>query len=327
MVYRTIKGEEKMNPTQFDSIDSAFVFALSNVLQNGHEVNSRVGRTRECIGAQFIFQDVNHTFLLNKRRKLSPYYACAETLWYLSFTNSIEMIKAYAPQYEKFADEAGNTNGAYGYRFWHNLSSEENQLDLVINTLRKHPNSRQAIVTLWEADDLNAAVNASSKDVPCTLSLQYIIRDGQLHAITTMRSNDAWLGFPYDVFAFTCIQRLIAQALGIRCGGYIHQVGSFHIYEKHWVAARESLDKIQLFQNSMPIWPDETLEDYNLTIKKCIKAEECVRKNIPYTTSFATDGTSEMMFDLVATASHKWQGGSPLTTSAQLLKGIQNVNN
>jgi hypothetical protein len=71
------------------------------------------------------------------------------------------------------------------------------------------------------------------KDIPCTLSIQFFIRDGRLHCVTTMRSNDIWLGLPYDIFCFTCLQRLIAEALKVPTGFYIHQAGSLHLYARN----------------------------------------------------------------------------------------------
>jgi len=48
-----------------------------------------------------------------------------------------------------------------------------------------------------------------------------------------MRSNDAWLGLPYDVFCFTTLQKIVAAALGIECDWYQHQVGSMHLYGRN----------------------------------------------------------------------------------------------
>ena len=314
----------------FDSVDSAFVNIIQDILTNGHITDSRNGPVRECLGAQIILKNIDHPFLMNQRRKLSPYYACAETLWYLSFTSEVEMIEAYAPQYAKFADH-GNTYGAYGHRLHSNLrdhdSHTDNQLDLVIDTLKNNPNSRQAIITLWAADDLYAAINASSKDVPCTLCLQFLIRDNELVMITTMRSNDVWLGLPYDMFAFTCIQRLVGQALGVKCGAYIHQVGSLHLYQKNWDAAREAMRDPYFITNNKPIWLTEISPDWRAEVKECLRVEKCARKGVPTVAHFRDMHTTEMMFDLVSTASHKWKGGAPLTLSFDLLKGISNVDN
>jgi len=103
----------------------------------------------------------------------------------------------------------------------------------VITLLQEKPNTRQAVITMWNGGDLLHAIIGDHKDLPCTLSLQFLLRGRLLHCIATMRSNDVWLGLPYDVFAFTCLQRLIADALKVKTGMYVHQVGSLHVYERN----------------------------------------------------------------------------------------------
>jgi thymidylate synthase len=182
--------------------------------------------------------------LLNSRRRISISYACAELLWILSGEKAIKRIVAYAPQYKKFSDDGKTAHGAYGYRLLYNWRMDVSQLKAIVDILKRFPESRQAIVTLWTANaDLLHAVNNDSTDLPCTLSFQFLIRDKRLHMITTMRSNDAWLGLPYDVFVFTMIQMLLAYALDVDLGTYTHQVGSMHLYEKHWDAAREAVSR------------------------------------------------------------------------------------
>src|SRR5260370_41880706 len=55
-----------------------------------------------------------------------------------------------------------------------------------------------------------------------------------------MRSNDAWLGLPYDVFTFTRIQAYVAAAVGVEPGRYTHTVGSLHLYERDWERAEDA---------------------------------------------------------------------------------------
>ncbi|MDQ3153581.1 MAG: thymidylate synthase [Actinomycetota bacterium] len=75
------------------------------------------------------------------------------------------------------------------------------------------------------------------RDVPCTLGYRFFLCGGRLHMHTTIRSQDLWLGFPYDVFAATLLQELLAGWLGIELGEYHHHVDSLHLYEKHAKAA------------------------------------------------------------------------------------------
>jgi hypothetical protein len=55
--------------------------------------------------------------------------------------------------------------------------------------------------------------------------------------IVNMRSNDVFLGVPYDVFSFTMLQEYIAMRTGFQLGSYFHNAGSFHLYERHYNAA------------------------------------------------------------------------------------------
>jgi hypothetical protein len=140
---------------------------------------------------------------------------------------------AYAKSYAKYADENGKVRGAYGPRLM-------GQLYDCVQMLKRDRRSRQAVVAIWNKHDVEDA-NGGQSHVPCTLSLQFLLRDEQLHCVGTMRSNDAWLGFPYDVFAFTCVQRLVASALDASVGWYKHQVGSMHAYERDWTQCVEAL--------------------------------------------------------------------------------------
>ena len=182
---------------------------------------------------------IQRTFLTNKTRKLDPRYAAAEFLWYFTAGN-LDMISYYAPQYKNFAEDDGTINGAYGPRLM-------SQYTTLIELLGQLPNTRRAVIGLWTPRDLDVA--DYSKDVPCTLSYQFIIDDGKLNMIATMRSNDAWLGFPYDVFVNTCIQRLIAGELVLEPGWYQHQVGSMHIYEKDVANATLAYDEQSVSEN------------------------------------------------------------------------------
>jgi len=240
-----------MQQNQFFTIDDLWRETLRSIREQGQLTDSRVGTTRELLGFSATLSNIDSTFLMNSRRKLSPHYACAEFLWYLNSNPNISMISAYAPQYVKFA-EGDRAYGAYGYRLYSNLwgrdatpccnTNGSSQLDEIVRVLTKSPDSRQAVLTLWEANDLVHAVLGDHKDLPCTMSMQFLIRNDKLHLIVTMRSNDAWLGLPYDVFAFTCIQRIIAMSIGIECGSYTHQAGSEHLYQKNWAAANEAVE-------------------------------------------------------------------------------------
>jgi thymidylate synthase len=77
--------------------------------------------------------------------------------------------------------------------------------------------------------------------------MQLFVRDGRIDATVYMRSNDIFLGLPYDLFVFTMLQELFAAELGLDVGRYHHMVGSLHLYETDIERAKRLLsDRSQL---------------------------------------------------------------------------------
>lgn len=68
--------------------------------------------------------------------------------------------------------------------------------------------------------------------MPCTVTYRFFIRDGRLEMHTSMRSQDLWLGFPYDLFTATTLQELLAGWCGVDVGAYHHEVSSLHLYRR-----------------------------------------------------------------------------------------------
>jgi len=229
-----------MKTREHYDIDEAFIHALL-IASCGDNVTSRNGDSFEWLGSTFAIADARRGVLQNERRHISYPYAIAETLWYWSRERSIERLLPYAPSYAKYAGDDGVAHGAYGDRIAHNGSRD--QLEHVTWMLSEEPRTRRAVVTIFDAamDTHNLHEEARCLDVPCTLSWQFVSRNGRLHMIVTMRSEDIWLGLPYDVFAFTTIQQAIAGELGLDVGAYYHQVGSMHLYAKHADAAHETV--------------------------------------------------------------------------------------
>lgn len=167
----------------------------------------------------------------SKVRNMSVKYAIGELMWYMSGVNSLHAITPYSKAWEKLTDDGETLNSAYGYRI-HSMMGWD-QLEYCEKLLREDVWSRQAIVHIKTPD------NTPTKDLPCTVYLQYFIRNGKLHAITNMRSNDIWLGFPYDVFCFTSYQIILANRLNLPVGEYYHNAGSMHLYKSNVSLVKE----------------------------------------------------------------------------------------
>lgn len=237
-----------------------------NLLENGEVVSPRHMPTTEIKGV--IIKILNpRTRILNKNvRKISLPFAIGEWLWCMSGRKDLEMIQYYAPSYNKYSDNGIILNGAYGPRIKRNLEK-------IINLLKSDCDTRRAVIPIYDKAD----VGLKSNDIPCTLTLQFMIRNNQLDMFTNMRSNDVYLGLPYDVFNFTMWQEYIASLLNINIGTYTHMVGSIHFYEKDRQKIIKASQAENIEENYMPEMPKDNIE---CQIKELIEIEDKLRKNV-----------------------------------------------
>lgn len=185
--------------------------------------------SKEIINANLVLYDPTKNTMCQCSRKMPIRYAIGELLWYNSRNNTAEAIKPFSNFWSKIAEPNGTVNSNYGYCIHDKFDFD--QWEFVKDILKKDPSSRQAIIHIKEPRDLR--VNPT-KDLNCTMTLQFFIRDDKLHLITTMRSNDVWLGLPYDIFNFTCMQIQMAMELNVEIGVYYHNAGSLHLYKKDY---------------------------------------------------------------------------------------------
>ena len=199
------------------SVESHWHDALEWVLEEGEKVSPRGKPIRELLNFSFEV-DSKLPLITNGVRKVNYRFAVAELTWYLLGRGDVESIARYNKNLAQFSADGATFVGAYG-------PAIAAQLPVVISQLREDADTRQAVLGIWRPG------LPKTKDVPCTLTLQFLLRKEELHLIVNMRSNDLWLGFPYDVFSFTALQRAVAYALGVEPGSYHHNVGSLHVYE------------------------------------------------------------------------------------------------
>lgn len=194
----------------------------------GFGADSRDGAVvGECLNAITVINDPTRNIVTSTDRRMPMRYAVGELLWYLSGSNKLKDIALFSKVWERMSDDGETVNSAYGNRIMSKFGFD--QLDYVVKALTKDPNSRQAVIHIKDPVDYT---QQPTRDVPCTVCLQYLIRNGKLYTTTYMRSNDLWTGFPYDVFSFTCLQIILAFRLGVEVGTYTHVAGSLHLYER-----------------------------------------------------------------------------------------------
>jgi thymidylate synthase len=191
----------------------------------------QVAGTREINNVKVSFDASKNTIV--GVRGSSPAYLLGEWLWYFNGINHMNFISKYGSMWKRLTDDGITNNSAYGYIMQYKFGF--NQIEKMIELLQKDPTSRRAVINI---NTPNERV-IETHDEPCTIGLQYLIRDGKLNCTGIMRSNDVWFGFPYDVAFFTELQRYIASRLNIRVGTYTHFVVSMHLYDKDYDAIQK----------------------------------------------------------------------------------------
>ena len=105
------------------------------------------------------------------------------------------------------------------------------QLPYIINELKLRPNSRQAIMTMY--DRHQDMMNWGGRDrVPCSLTYQFLIRNGKLNLLYSQRSCDFITFFTADVYLTIALLKHVAASIGIEEGFFIHFIGSLHAFAK-----------------------------------------------------------------------------------------------
>ena len=254
-----------------DSLDDLLRRVTTKTLKHGRRVEGTRGWTTELFGV--LLQLNKPRARLSRTEKRRALFSClGEFLWYMSKKNELQFIAYYADRYIKESEDGETVRTGYGPRLF--LSDGQNQVENVIATLRKKPDSRRAVVQIFEAPD----GATEQKEAPCTCTIQFAIRAGRLQMMTFMRSNDIYYGLPHDVFAFTMLQETIARTLGVGLGKYRHSVGSLHLYDKHVDDAKKMLAEGWQEAIPMPRMPNGDPWD---SLKKLLHVEAQLREEQP----------------------------------------------
>lgn len=210
-----------------NSFDDLLRESYTKIREKGKDERASKGSFREITGVVLeLTNPLSRLSLSVDRGRI--FSALGEFIWYISGRDDLEFIEYYIKKYNKFTDNPTSENpvlnGAYGKRLFGNFPS--NRFFQVAELLKIKSSSRQAVIQIYDNSDMIKL----TRDVPCTCTMQFLVRDGKLDLIVYMRSNDAYYGLPHDLFSFTMMQEIMSILLDVELGSYKHMVGSFHLY-------------------------------------------------------------------------------------------------
>lgn len=218
----------------------ALAYGLNKILNDGDDVTVRDMKTKELLSVSLkILKPEERCFVIPKRND-NIFAKIAETLWMLAGRNDIEWLSYYLPRAPQFADDGKYWRGAYGPRLRGWLEYDGlvaiDQLQYVIDLLRKDPLSRQAVISIWDP----GIDTTPGKDIPCNNWLHFLIRDKKLHMNVAQRSSDILWGFSgIDTFSWSVLHQMMAFWTGTEVGTLNYFISSWHLYEQHWKRGKD----------------------------------------------------------------------------------------
>lgn len=213
--------------------DEVWSKATSELLKKQEiSIASRAGETIELLHTLINIEDPTQRWVTQRMPPISIGFALAELIWVLAGSNDARVINYWNPILPKFSGSGNEYHGAYGYRIRHTFGFD--QLERAYLTLKNNPESRQTVILIWDPrsdfpDNIGKPVN---DDIPCNVCSLLKVRNNKLEWTQIMRSNDIYLGLPYDFIQFTSLQEILSGWLELDVGAYCHYSDSLHLYHK-----------------------------------------------------------------------------------------------
>ena len=203
-----------------------YIANLNRIYNAGvKEFNQRTGiYTRRLPSTQIII-DLNKEFPILLSKKVFWKSAAKEILWIMQKQSNVT-AELGSKIWDQWTGEDGTIGKSYGYQVGQPARGYANQVEYVLETLKKDPSNRQCVINMWnvsELDEMNL--------VPCCYSSVWSIIDGKLNCMLVQRSSDYPVGVPFDTTQYAILTYLFARHLGVKPGLLTHVMADSHIYE------------------------------------------------------------------------------------------------
>jgi len=221
---------------------------LQKIMDEGVDRDDRTGvGTRGIFGHQMRF-DLNEGFPLVTTKKMFTKAIIYELLWFLRGDTNVKYLNDHGIKlWDDWANDKGELGPIYGKQWirWERANGEKiNQIEEVQNMLRTNSDSRRIIVSAWNVSDIQELIKGKKTAPPaCHTLFQFFVANGKLSCQLYMRSNDVFLGAPFNIAQCALLTIMLAQTCGLKLGEYIHTNGDVHIYKNHFEQVKEQLSR------------------------------------------------------------------------------------
>ncbi len=215
---------------------------MQKVMDDGVLKEDRTGTgTKSIFGHQMRF-DLSKGFPCVTTKKLHLKSIIHELLWFLKGDTNIKYLKDNGVRiWDEWADKNGDLGHVYGYQ-WRNWPTPEgkhvDQINQVIETLKKNPDSRRIIVSAWNVGEI-----AQMALPPCHAFFQFYVAENKLSCQLYQRSADIFLGVPFNIASYALLTMMVAQVCDLKLGDFVHTLGDAHIYTNHFEQVKLQLSR------------------------------------------------------------------------------------
>jgi len=230
-----------------------YLALLQDVMESGVEKGDRTGTgTRSVLGRQVRY-DLAEGFPLLTTKKLHIRSILHELLWFLSGETNIKYLQDNGVSiWNDWATESGELGPVYGaqWRRWAGADGQVfDQVAALVEGLKNNPDSRRHIISGWNVALLpdeskkpweNAEAGLMALP-PCHLLYQFYVANGKLSASLYIRSNDLFLGNPYNTASLAFLTHMLAQQCDLDVGEIVMSIGDAHIYTNHFEQVKTQL--------------------------------------------------------------------------------------
>lgn len=248
-----------MEYTEYPYWDSAYKALVDTIYYNGIWTDTNV-RTKYADGTPATYKAVAGIFFKLDNSKDDAFLlttkhvawkaAVKEMYWiYIMQSNKVKDLQDMGVEiWTPWKKEDDTIGPAYGAAINVPTFGYKNQLEYVVETLKKDPNSRRVMINLWDVDKLHEMALT-----PCCYNVIFNVLDGKLYMQLNIRSSDVALGLPFNIFQFQVLHKLIAHECKVEPADMIVMISNLHYYDRHEEKLLNQVDYDELF-------PDATLK-------------------------------------------------------------------
>jgi thymidylate synthase len=181
-----------------------------------------------------------------------------EMMWiWVMGSNKVEDLRNLGNSvWDEWELEDKTIGKSYGYQA--RQLENHDQVQTLIDGLKKDPYGRRHIVDLWNVEDMKEMALP-----PCAfMSIWDVTPDGYLNCHLTQRSADFFLGLPFNVSQYATLVHMIAHVTGLKAGILAHDITNVHIYENHYEAIEKQLER-KPKECKPEIWINPEVSDFN----------------------------------------------------------------